>query len=102
MAYIFIFIKKYRATRRVAGSYKPSSCFVKPKTTSPLMTNKTTTSTSIKSGGSPKLSGRVRDTLTESRDTLLSSSNHTITQSSTPGMVLRSADRVSRYNSLRQ
>lgn len=83
-----------RGTRRVAGNCKPSSCFVKPKTTSPLMTNRSTTSTSIKSGGSPKSSGRVRDTLNDNRDTLLSSSNHTITQSSTPGMILRSADRV--------
>ncbi|XP_015122657.1 dual specificity protein phosphatase CDC14C isoform X2 [Diachasma alloeum] len=94
-----------RNTRRVTGNCKPTSCYVRPKTASQMASTKATASVGAKtmSVTKPVTRSNVRDTcLTDSRAAISSTSNHPLQQSqSGMNMVLRSADRVSRYNSLR-
>ncbi|XP_063993293.1 dual specificity protein phosphatase CDC14C isoform X4 [Diachasmimorpha longicaudata] len=92
-------------TRRMAGNCKPSSCYVRPKTASQIASAKATASVEAKtmSVTKPVTRSNLRDTcLTDNRAAISSTSNHPLQQSqSGMNMVLRSADRVSRYNSLR-
>ncbi|XP_011310996.1 dual specificity protein phosphatase CDC14B isoform X3 [Fopius arisanus] len=97
-----------RNPRRVTGNCKPSPCS-RPKTASQMaldiVWSKTKSPAASKSMGvtKPVTRSNVRETcLGDNRAATSSTSSHPLQQSqSGMNMVLRSADRVSRYNSLR-
>lgn len=106
-----LFGENCRNGRRVSGNCKPASCYVRPKSTTQPHPGKNETGHVSTSCGKPAY---VTKAVTRSsvrggepgcnNETRAASTAHTIQQQSQPrmNMILRSADRVSRYSTLRQ